>query len=121
MFDPGIIQLIEGPSIDRPTNALTLTHHFHDLFGNFEVCFEPVPQTQHTYKVDYVNPNHPFWDPLFLVTRTLYLTPDRNIDPPSPQLLAIHRAIGYILYLSGAGDYIDRILQDMDEVGVRDG
>jgi hypothetical protein len=57
------------------------------------------------------------------VTRTLYQTPDHTIDPPSPRLLAIHRACAFILYLSGAGDYIGKILRDLrdlDEVGINE-
>ena len=121
MFDPGIIHLIEGPNIDRPASAFTLTNHFHQLFGDFDTYFEPTAdQTQHTYKIDYVQSNRPFRDPLFPVTRTLHLTPDHTIDPPSSRLLAIHCAIGHILNLSGAGDYIDDIIQDMDEVGIKE-
>jgi hypothetical protein len=60
--------------------------------------------------------NSLFRDSLLPVTRTLYLTPDHTIDPPSLRLLAIHRAIGRNLNLSGAGDSIDHILRDMDEV-----
>jgi hypothetical protein len=121
MFDPGIIHLIEGSNIDRPANALTLTNHFHQLFGDFDIYFEPTAdQTQHSYKIDYVQSNSLFRDPLLPVTRILYLTPDHTIDPPSLRLLAIHRAIGRILNLSGAGDSIDRILRDMDEVGIKE-
>lgn len=53
------------------------------------------------------------------VTRTLFLAEDRLIDTPSPRLLAIHRAIAHILHLSGAGEYIDRILRDFEEKGVQ--
>ena len=67
------------------------------------------------------SPHHRlFRHPLLPVTRILYLTSDHTIDPPSLRLLAIHRAIGRILNLSGAGDSIDRILQDMDEVGIKE-
>ena len=55
----------------------------------------------------------------FPITRTFYLTDDRSIDPPSPRLLAVHRAIAHILRLSGAGEYIDRLLRDMDEQGIQ--
>ncbi|KAL1963567.1 hypothetical protein VTN77DRAFT_8012 [Rasamsonia byssochlamydoides] len=55
MFDPDIIHLIDGFNIDRSMNALTLTMSFHQLFGDFEIYFDPVPdQIQHTYKIDYV-------------------------------------------------------------------
>ncbi|KAK3903991.1 hypothetical protein C8A05DRAFT_42865 [Staphylotrichum tortipilum] len=119
MFDYGVGHLIEGVKIDRPSNALTLTASMHDLFGNFHVYFEPVPEVEpHTYRIE------TFLDPMFTplhlpITRTLFLTPERTIEPPSPRLLAIHRDIARILHLSAAGEYIDEILWDMGDAGER--
>jgi hypothetical protein len=118
MFDPGVIRLIEGPDIDRPTNAVTLTQSLHQQFGDFEVYFEATTEP-HTYHIDSVHALSLVRHPILPVTRTLLLTPDHTIDPPSPRLLAIHRAIARILNLSGAGDYIDRILRDLEEVEIK--
>ena len=53
MFDSGVAHLIEGVEIDRPRNALTLTHKLHRLFGDFEIFFQPVEgQEHHTYRID---------------------------------------------------------------------
>ncbi len=41
MFDDGIVHLIEGSDIDRPRNTFSLTYNLHQLFGNFEIFFEP--------------------------------------------------------------------------------
>ncbi|KAK4194462.1 hypothetical protein QBC40DRAFT_290706 [Triangularia verruculosa] len=112
MFDNGVLHLIEGSDIDRPRNAITLTSTLHASFGSFHLFFEPVPDKENTYRIQ------SFRSPLLLrnlpVVRELFLTEDRNIEPPSPRLLALHRAIGHILHLSGAGDYIDRILRDTE-------
>jgi hypothetical protein len=117
MFDHGVGHLIEGVEIDRPRNALTLTHNIHDLFGNFRIYFEPVPDAEpHTYRIESFLAT-PFVGGLLPVTRTLFLTDSRTIDPPSPRLLAIHRAIARILHLSAAGSYIDKILKDMESAG----
>ncbi|EJT69103.1 hypothetical protein GGTG_13371 [Gaeumannomyces tritici R3-111a-1] len=120
MFDAGVVRLIEGAEIDRPYNAISLSHHHHLEFGSFRIFFEPVLDNQppHTYRI---NGFDPFFDQSLglPVTRTLYLTQDKTIDPPSSRLLAIHRAIAHILHLSGAGDYIDRVLRDAEENGVR--
>ncbi|KAH8157511.1 hypothetical protein CIB48_g10727 [Xylaria polymorpha] len=120
MFDNGVTHLIEGTNIDRPHNALTLTISFHDLFGDFKVFFEPIQDEQqpHTYQVDSFLPLPISRDLGLLITRTFYLTDTRTIDPPSPRLLAVHRAIAHILHLSGAGKYIDRLLRDTDEQGI---
>ncbi|RTE81772.1 hypothetical protein BHE90_003724 [Fusarium euwallaceae] len=116
MFDSGAAYLIEGVDIDRPGNALTLTQNLHISFGDFQVFFEPNGNEPHTYRIDTFLP--PNLEEDVPVTRTLYLTEDRSIDPPSPRLLAIHRAIAHILHLSAAGEYIDKILIDADEHGI---
>ncbi|KAI1318487.1 hypothetical protein F5Y16DRAFT_406297 [Xylariaceae sp. FL0255] len=120
MFDTGVVHLIEGTDIDRPRNAITLTAFLHTLFGDFQVFFEPLPDEQpHTYRIETFYDRRLMRNLAFPFTRTLYLTNDRSIDPPSPRLLAVHRAIAHILRLSGAGEYIDKLLQDMDDVGIQ--
>jgi len=119
MFDHRVTHLIEGTNIDRPRNALTLTHQLHLFFSNFKIFFEPVqnkPQSN-TYRVNsFLHPS--VSRTLGLpITCTFCLTNTRTIDPPSPQLLAVHRAIAHILHLSAAGEYIDRLLQDRDKKG----
>ena len=122
MFDYGIIHLINGVDIDRPTNALTLTVGLHQLFSDFRIYFEPTSNAQipHTYTIRLTKPV-PFIRN-FPITRTLCESPNREIDLPSPRLLAIHRAIALILHLSGAEEYIDRILEDIrDSIVKSDG
>jgi hypothetical protein len=120
MFDVGVAELIQGPEIDRPRNALTLTHGFHQWFGDFQVFFEPVPGGDHTYTIrTLVSEDYFFRRPALPITRELYLTPERTIEPPSRRLLAVHCAIARILHLSGAGEYIDKIFRDMEEHGVQ--
>jgi len=75
-------------------DALTLTLDYHRLFGEFQIYFEP-SGILYQSKIN----------PLFPVTRTLTLSPNRTIDSPSPRLLGVHRAIAHIMKLSGAGDY----------------
>ncbi|CAK7233520.1 hypothetical protein SBRCBS47491_008639 [Sporothrix bragantina] len=119
MFDKGVVHMIDGVDIDRARNALTLTPYMHMLFGSFQVYFEPVLGSGNTYRIQ------SFFAPQFNnvlglpTTRTLVKTEDCTIDPPSPRLLAVHRAIAHILHLSGAGDYIERVLYDMEDSVVR--
>ncbi|CAH0023472.1 unnamed protein product [Clonostachys rhizophaga] len=118
MFDHGAAHLIEGTDIDRPGNAITVTIFMRQWFGNFKVFFEPVEQQAHTYRIDTFSPM--ILGDVLPVTRTLYLTESRTIDPPSPRLLAIHKAIAHILHLSAAGAYIDKILRDLEDQSVRE-
>ncbi|OTB09640.1 hypothetical protein M426DRAFT_6904 [Hypoxylon sp. CI-4A] len=122
MLDHGLAPLIEDVAdIDRPRNAITLTRNFHDLFGNFDIFFEPVLDEQHpyTYRIDSFLPPYMSTDLALPITHTLYLTDTQTIDAPSPRLLAVHHAIAHILHLSAAGEYIDRLLRDMDEKGIQ--
>jgi hypothetical protein len=118
LFDQGAAHLIDGVDIDEPRNAMTLTLTLHMDFGRFKVYFEPVPDQQHTYQIKTYLPSS-ILSGIVPVTRTLYLMPDRIIDPPSPRLLAIHSAICHILHLSAAGQYIDKILEDKEERGIK--
>ncbi|EAS27843.3 uncharacterized protein CIMG_09047 [Coccidioides immitis RS] len=121
MFDCDVSLLIDGTNIDRAFNAMTLARDLHTIFGNFQIYFEPVPNQEHTYQIDTFLPAAALPEFRFPITRTLHLTDDRSIDPPLARLLALHRAIAYILHLSGAGEYIDKILRDMEELGAREG
>ncbi|PGH01047.1 hypothetical protein GX51_05484 [Blastomyces parvus] len=113
MFDHGVVRLIEGIDIDQPFNAISLSPALHTLFGGFEIFFEPVPSQLHTYQV---KPFLPEIFPGLPVTRTLYRSVDYTIDAPLPRFFAIHSAIAHILHLSGAGEYIDKILQDLENI-----
>ncbi|KAI8648932.1 HNHc domain-containing protein [Fusarium sp. Ph1] len=115
MFDKDIAHFIDGTEVDRPRNALTLTHRLHMLFGDFQIFFEPVEgELPHTYRIETFLPPSLFQG-LLPTTRTLFLTETRTIEPPSPRLLAVHRAIAHILHLSAAGSYIDRMFRKIEE------
>ena len=122
MFDHGVLDSshsIVGTEVDGTHNALTLTHNFHRLFGDFRVFFTCLAEAQlHTYRIETFLPPIVLRDPL-PVTRTLYLTETQTINPPSPRLLAIHRAITHIIHSSAAGDYIDQMLRDIEEKGIQ--
>lgn len=111
------MHMIEGPNnMHRPYNAITLSLAMHQRFGQFHIFFEPVPDAPphtHTYRIDKLV----HLGKRFPVTRTLYTHP--SIDPPSQRLLALHSAIGHVLHLSGAGEYIQVLLRDMEDGVVR--
>lgn len=116
MFDSGIADLIEGPNIDHPRNAITLTSTLQRCFGDFEIYFEATGEP-HTYSIGSFLPPGFILD--FPVVRTLHVIENRTIDPPLPRLLAVHRAIAHILHLSAAGAYIDQLLWDLEKYGIR--
>jgi hypothetical protein len=109
------MHMIEGPRMNRPYNAITLSLEMHQRFGEFDIFFEPVADAPpHTYRIDKLIP----FTGQLPVTRTLSTHP--SIDPPSERLLALHAAIGHVLRLSAAGEYIQVLLRDMEDGVVRE-
>lgn len=58
-------------------------------------------------------------DPIFPITCNLTLSPNHTVSPPDPRLLRVHSAIAHIMKLSGTGDYIERILRDIEDMDVK--
>ncbi|QSS59909.1 hypothetical protein I7I51_04705 [Histoplasma capsulatum] len=116
MFDPGVAHLIDGPKINSPLNTVTLTLDNHRFFGEFQIYFELTGRA-YEYRIHSAEGRF-LRDPFFPVTRTLMLSSNRTINPPSPRLLSIHRAISLILKLSGAAEYIDQTLRDLEQATV---
>ena len=118
MFDPGVIYDIEGINIDKPFNALSLSIDLHKEFRDLRIYFEADTYIRDRYTIKTtrlglrVGPQLP-------VTWDLFIASGRNIDPPSRRLLAIHRACCLIIDLSGAGEYIYKVLQDMEDSNVQ--
>ena len=113
MFDPGVIHLVDGANIDRSYNAITLSSGFHRRFGSLQIYFEAKPGLSHTYTIKstilFLT-----YQPKVPITRSLFITPEHTIDHPMPRLLAIHRACCLILHLSGAAEYVDKVLRDRE-------
>ncbi|OJD19120.1 hypothetical protein AJ78_00906 [Emergomyces pasteurianus Ep9510] len=115
VFNSDVAHVIEGCEIDRSFNATSLTPTLHSLFEDFQILFEPVStELPHTYTISSHLPPLLLRDSKLPVTRELYLSEDRSIDPSLPRLLAIHSAIAHILHLFAAGEYIDRLLRDQE-------
>ena len=122
MFDLGVANLLEGVDINRPYNGITLSHRMHEFFGKFKIFFKHLPaddvSTTYPPSTYYIGSfKQPIAAKPLPLVRTLFTHP--TIDSPSPRLLAIHNAIAHILHLSAAGDYMDKVLSDMEEGVVR--
>lgn len=77
--------LINGVEIDRPRNALTLTHDLHQDFGRFDIFFTAHTtkgSRPNTYRIETFLPAQ--LHPILPITRTPYLTEGRttSIEPP---------------------------------------
>lgn len=119
MFDPGISAALEGSLIDTPANALILLPELHQRFGRLECYLEEV--AANTYTAHHVRrclPLNEFYNP-----RAAQLE-FRNHEPagipqsalPCRRLLHFHRACCLILSMSGAAEYVERLLDDTEEL-----
>lgn len=109
MLDAGVANLFEGTDNNQPSHAVTMTARMRVGFRKFKVYFKHIRDS--TYYIG------TFDDTLILgpyipATRTLSTHP--AIDPPSQRLLALHCAIGHILHISKASDYIDKLLEETE-------
>ena len=97
--------------MNQPHNALTLEYSIPRLFGSFSIVFRPDPTTSepNTYVVESTEP-FGRWD----YPKRVTLHESQEYQVPSPRLLAIHCAVGRILRMSGAGELISRLLEDLE-------
>lgn len=115
MFDPGISHILEGLEIDSPRNAMTLCEDLHSRFGRLKWYLEPRRGAPHTYTMHAI-PSHYMPRRLLPPSGIVTLNATGSVPPPSPRLLAFHRACCLMLSMSGAGECVDQVLRDMGEL-----
>lgn len=116
MLYPGVATYIEGDKIDRLGNVITLSRSLHALFGQLHIFFTADPSQPNKYTIESAKKFLPFPLP---ITRELLLGPTKapsgtDIEPPFPQLLAIHKACCLVLHLSGAAEHVEMVMQGED-------
>jgi hypothetical protein len=118
LFCPGVHALVDGASIDRSYNGITMITDYHESFGSMRLWFERVPDKPNTYTIHTRKGAAPlpFGDPGEITFSNH--DPDNPCSLPSEQLLAIHAACSKILHASGAGEYLEKLLRDRDEINV---
>ncbi|KAK0444206.1 uncharacterized protein EV420DRAFT_1768324 [Desarmillaria tabescens] len=85
---------LNGAGIHRLENILTLNPSFRDFFDQLGLWLEAVDNQPNTYTV--------------VSTLALPL--------PSPAYLAIHAACCRVAHLSGAAEYVEKVLQEEEEI-----
>lgn len=120
IFDPGVAASLEGSLIDHPSNAVLLAQDLHDRFGALEAYFEAVEDAvePNTYRFVLTDGHAAVLDDL----RPKPVIALKNHEPlgtpqsrlPAPELLRLHRACCLILNMSGAAEYVERLLDDAE-------
>jgi hypothetical protein len=130
---------LDGEKIHCLQNIMTLDPRIHDFFDTLRLWFEPIPVvsdlkvdlqsvshinqilqgTANTYNVRWRNN----WRGIRSAMTTVTFASQEGLPPPSPDYLRIHASCAKVANLSGAGDYIDKILSDLENIQVlsRDG
>jgi len=110
--DVDIEMFVDGDALHLG-NILTLSAAAHDNFNKLYVWLEPT-SVEHSYKVGsryrVVQINYP---------KEVNLTSTvQGLPLPDPKLLALHAACARICMMSGAGEHIDHIFREMEEMKV---
>jgi len=101
---------LNGERVHSLFNVMTMQMDAHDLFDRLELWFERTA-TPNCYNVR-MTPDRRILSYPDVVTFT---TPDPvGLPLPSPDLLALHEACAQVAHLSGAGEYVDRIIEEME-------
>ncbi|TFK36250.1 hypothetical protein BDQ12DRAFT_610208 [Crucibulum laeve] len=107
-------QELNGVNIYRLENVMTLSADAHDRFDRLKLWFVET-DTPNTYRLDAT-------DEIFLTSypKTVTFENHSDLDLPLPSCtyLKIHAACARIVHLSGAAEYIDMILREMEDVKV---
>ena len=90
-------------------NAISLTPILQEAFDDFEIYFQSTGRKDE-YEVKVWKRPYPQG---LMSSNTIIFADGANssIDLPSKKLLNLHRAIGQILHLSGAGESIRKLLE----------
>ncbi|KAH9026394.1 hypothetical protein EDB85DRAFT_2149232 [Lactarius pseudohatsudake] len=108
---------LKGKGIHSLDNVMTLGMEIHHWFDQLMMWFEAVKGSPNTYT--------------FKATDTVLLTfckaadckitltsEDPRLPLPNPDYLEIHAACCRVAHLSGAGEYMDKVLEDLEDTRV---
>ncbi|KAK9325313.1 hypothetical protein V1517DRAFT_190625 [Lipomyces orientalis] len=112
-----IESILGGRGINHPSNIFCTDHDTHLKFDQFIIGVEYLNGQYLLRKVDPRKARGPFIAHCQDGEELIFgLGPKgRSVDLPDGELFNIHLAIGNVLHASGAGEVIDRVLQDEED------
>ncbi|KAI0325417.1 hypothetical protein GY45DRAFT_1387560 [Cubamyces sp. BRFM 1775] len=103
-------------NLHRLENVLTLEPFVHQLFCTLQLWFEAVGGQPNVYKIALApGTTH---DELFLPPTVRFVSHHPGLPLPNPRYLHVHAACCRIAHMSGAADYLDSVLREMEEMRV---
>ncbi|KAI6011743.1 hypothetical protein PISMIDRAFT_96183, partial [Pisolithus microcarpus 441] len=108
-------QDLNGASIHRLDNVMTMEVTVHQLFDTLQIYFTAT-EVPNRYKLESV---HDYTPPFTSSRYVTFLMPDAKKYPlPNPTYLAIHATCTKIAHLSGAAEHIEEVLRRMEDTDV---
>ncbi|KAH8828859.1 hypothetical protein DL96DRAFT_1595805, partial [Flagelloscypha sp. PMI_526] len=108
-FGYDVIQL-DGDRVHSLFNVMTMSYDYRDHFNRLRIWFERT-NTPNCYTCQTC------MEIIQVPDMITFTTPDATKLPlPRPELLALHGTCAKVAHLSGAGEYVDRILKDLETV-----
>ncbi|KAI0089731.1 hypothetical protein BDY19DRAFT_940543, partial [Irpex rosettiformis] len=113
---------LNGSGVHRSENILTLAGDCHNAFDDLKLWLEPIEPDNpdsHSYNIRthyyYSNPTLPA-----SVTFTDHARPEYKgqIPLPSKRYLRVHAACCGVAAMSGAGEYLDKVMRDQERIKV---
>ncbi|CAE6522998.1 unnamed protein product [Rhizoctonia solani] len=105
---------LSGHNINRLGNIFTVTIRDHWPFSGLHACLEAVEGKEHTYRVARCLPGIK----LPVGKEITFTSTHPELELPDPRFIAIHAACAKTIWSSGTFRYLDRIVQDWEELPV---
>jgi len=104
---------LNGEKVHSLFNVMmTMEYNAQDRFDRLEIWLEKTT-TPHCYNV------RTTCDMVSYPKQVMFTTPDPvKLPLPSPDLLGLHAACAQVAHLSGEGEYVDQILEEMEQINV---
>ncbi|KAH9031324.1 hypothetical protein EDB85DRAFT_2089767 [Lactarius pseudohatsudake] len=105
---------LTGKKIYSLDNVMTLELNMRDSFDQLDMWFEAVKGSPNTYTMKAT-------DTVFLAKckaadcKITLTSADPRLPLPNPDYLEIHAACCRVAHLSGAGEYMDKVLEDLED------
>lgn len=121
MFDLGVAHTLSGSRIDAPNNALLLQADLHDEFGKLHLYFDPIQAAPNSYHVR--TTRRAALPPFLLAPGSAPVVTFANHEAGvtrsvlrCPRLLKLHMACCTMVEVARAAEYVQRFLDDIDEL-----
>jgi len=104
-----------GAGIHSLDNIMTLDPSIHTWFDKLQLWFEATDGAENAYVVCATEETHLYSCKANPIT---FESTRIDLPLPNPTYLRIHAACCRVAHLSGAGEHMDKILEDLDDIRV---